>query len=53
VQQALEHLKAKTTFLKILGSYPRKNPKRPVRINKEQMTTFSAKAASEHLDARS
>lgn len=39
-RRALEHLQTRTTFLKVLGSYPKKDPKRPVRITSEQMRSL-------------
>jgi chorismate mutase/prephenate dehydratase len=37
VHAALDALAEKVTFLKILGSYPKSNPARPFRIEKEKM----------------
>lgn len=37
VRSALDDLAEKVTFLKILGSYPRSDPARPFRIDKEKM----------------
>lgn len=39
VGKALEELGNRTTFLKILGSYPRSDPAQPFRIEKEKMRT--------------
>lgn len=44
-RQALEYLQSRTTFLKVLGSYPRKNPKHPASINREQMISLLAQAS--------
>lgn len=37
VQKALSNLKSRVTFLKILGSYAKRNPKQPIRLEKENM----------------
>ena len=42
IGKALAHLKNRTTFLKILGSYPRKDPRSPVRLDKEQARSLAA-----------
>jgi chorismate mutase/prephenate dehydratase len=42
IGKALAHLRDRTTFLKILGSYPRKDPRQPLRLDKEQARTLSA-----------
>ncbi len=36
VQNALSQLKSRVTFLKVLGSYPRSDPKAPIRLEKER-----------------
>ena len=40
IREALEALGRNVTFLKILGSYPKGDPGRPFRIEKEKMRTF-------------
>jgi chorismate mutase/prephenate dehydratase len=37
VRSALEGLREHVTFLKILGSYPKGDPKQPIRLDKEKM----------------
>ena len=37
LRKALEELKNRVSFLKILGSYPRSDPAKPFRIEKEKM----------------
>jgi chorismate mutase/prephenate dehydratase len=37
VRSALEALREHVTFLKILGSYPKGDPKQPIRLDKEKM----------------
>ena len=39
VQKALDDLKSQVTFLKVLGSYPKRDPKHPIRLEKEKMRT--------------
>jgi chorismate mutase / prephenate dehydratase len=42
IVKALEHLRNKTTFLKLLGSYPRKDPRHPMRLDQEQARSLVA-----------
>jgi chorismate mutase / prephenate dehydratase len=42
IAKALEHLKNQTTFLKLLGSYPRKDPRHPMRLDKEQARSLAS-----------
>ena len=37
VRKALEELRDKVTFLKILGSYPKRDPRSPIRLEKENI----------------
>lgn len=39
VRKALDELKNEVTFLKILGSYPKRDAKHPIRMEKEKMRT--------------
>ncbi len=39
VRFALEDLRRHVSFLRILGSYPRRDPKRPIRLEKEKLRT--------------
>lgn len=41
IASALEHLRNQTTFLKLLGSYPRKDPRRPMRLDQEQARSLA------------
>lgn len=41
IGKALAHFKQQTTFLKILGSYAQKDPRQPVRLDKEQARSLS------------
>jgi chorismate mutase/prephenate dehydratase len=45
VRGALESLKNQVTFLKILGSYPKSDPKRPIRLEKEQLRSTDEKGS--------
>jgi chorismate mutase / prephenate dehydratase len=42
IAKALVHLKNQTTFLKLLGSYPKKDPRHPMRLDKEQARSLTA-----------
>ncbi|HQN19402.1 MAG TPA: prephenate dehydratase [Syntrophobacteraceae bacterium] len=42
VGNALDYLKKQTTYLKILGSYPSKDPRHPIRLDREQMRSLAA-----------
>jgi chorismate mutase/prephenate dehydratase len=48
VGAALDALAENVTFLKVLGSYPKSDPTRPFRIEKEKMRTGSGRAGDEH-----
>ena len=37
VRRALDELRAQVTFIKVLGSYPKRDPKHPIRLEKEKM----------------
>ncbi|WP_281797088.1 prephenate dehydratase [Desulforhabdus amnigena] len=37
VHKALDELRTKVTFLKVLGSYPKRDPKLPIRFEKEKL----------------
>ena len=39
VRKALDELRAQVTFIKVLGSYPKRDPKHPIRLEKEKMRT--------------
>lgn len=52
VEKALAHLRERTTFLKLLGSYPRKNPRQPVRLDKEQARTLRTQLPHLSQEAR-
>lgn len=39
VRFALEDLRRHVSFMKILGSYPKRDPKRPIRLEKEKLRT--------------
>jgi chorismate mutase / prephenate dehydratase len=41
VKKALAYLKSQTTYLKILGSYPRSNPRQPIRLDREQIRSLA------------
>lgn len=41
VQKALADLKSRVTYLKILGSYAKRDPKQPIRLEKENMRSSS------------
>jgi chorismate mutase / prephenate dehydratase len=41
VHKALGYLKDQTTYLKILGSYPRSNPRQPIRLDREQIRSLA------------
>jgi chorismate mutase/prephenate dehydratase len=43
VQKALEGLKSRVSFLKILGSYPKSDPKHPIRLEKEKLRSVAEK----------
>jgi chorismate mutase/prephenate dehydratase len=49
---ALDHLKNQTTFLKLLGSYPSKDPRHPLRLDKEQVRSLSMQAPPLPQEAR-
>ena len=42
MEKALGYLKNQTTYLKILGSYPRSNPRQPIRLDREQIRSLAA-----------
>jgi chorismate mutase/prephenate dehydratase len=48
VREALDILGEKVTFLKILGSYPRSDPARPFRIEKEKMRMGQDQGGGSH-----
>jgi len=52
IKKALAHLRDRTAFLKILGSYPRKDPRQPARLDKEQARTLSAHLSHRPQEAR-
>jgi chorismate mutase / prephenate dehydratase len=52
IGKALGHLKNQTTYLKLLGSYPRKDPRHPVRLDKEQMRSLAAQGSPLVPDVR-
>jgi chorismate mutase/prephenate dehydratase len=52
VGKALSHLKSHTTYLKLLGSYPKKNPQHPVRLDREQVRSLAAQGLHLTLEAR-
>jgi chorismate mutase/prephenate dehydratase len=37
VRKALDELRGQVTFIKVLGSYPKRDPKHPIRLEKEKM----------------
>lgn len=52
IGKALERFRQQTTFLKILGSYPRQDPRRPVRLDKEQARSLTAQLPRLSQEAR-
>lgn len=45
VKEALSVLSERVSFLKVLGSYPKGDPKRPIRVNKEDVRSGAVDAA--------
>jgi chorismate mutase / prephenate dehydratase len=52
IVKALDHLRNQTTFLKLLGSYPRKDPRHPMRLDKEQARSLVAQQARGSRETR-
>ena len=42
LKEALAYLKRHTIYLKVLGSYPKSNPRKPIRLDKEQIRSLAA-----------
>ena len=52
IAKALAQLKNQTTFFKLLGSYPRKDPRHPMRFDKEQARSLTAQLPQAPQEAR-
>jgi chorismate mutase/prephenate dehydratase len=46
IRQSIEDLEQRVTFLKVLGSYPRSDPFRPIRFQMEQVTPVTRNTAA-------